>query len=975
MFNLAGIHKRLLASCSDDRTVRIWDISDCDRNVHNGGSFEISPSQTGFGRVNEASQNHVASAWGHLSRIWNVDFASVGSYNTIADVLLFSSGEDGACQSWIAELVTRPGGETGLAASLRPGASDRLHFGKNAWSMCQLNDEHGIVVFTGGADGQIISRRFDTLETAKLCPLTISVSFNDITSSLLPLKNYLLLDHQECLATTGQGHLFRLTFRDGESQWRPLHGTLLKGGMTLCSPKDCGFVLIAYQVGELYALLIGKEILLPIQCNLDHGISWMQVAGQQVASLRDSVTCVVAVLTNSVPIILWVNMKEDSIRANETALRMPATFKITACYYDQTSKTLLLGSRAGALSVYSGVDSESATSGESYCLRHVHGTESVTSITVLRHDADIETGIGMMHILTTGRDGHYAIHRFEQPSLATGAQPQMSLVHLSSSPFGPNIEGAYLTASEDCSATRQAQRADLILYGFRSTSFVVWNETQQSDILSVECGGCHRSWAFRDDPASVSSGGLKSFVWTRAGKFNWHTSNGSGHKIIQRGGHGREIKAVARSPLPYAGAGSQHEDRVLVATGAEDTNIQLFAIANFPASAVSRTPGQLQANKFLDVATLKRHTTGIQHLQFSGSGQYLFSSAGCEEFYVWKLSFDVPCISVGTISWDTMPTDEEDSDARIMGFDSRHENDGAEYEEHTLVLAYSNGKTKIVRYTASSTRNKGTFEIMQRLSYGSFCVMQALLLPPFPRAAANQMWVLSAGTNGYANLSLLDYRDMLNSSDATALPESTCRMKVHKLHQSSILAMDILSVGSKSHLVATGGDDNALALTLLSSLSPPSSDIEDRKLGKEDTDCRFRTILIPNAHAAALTALKIVCLSSGPTSWSAWIITVANDQRVKIWRVDINLQGAFVNSSEHTEDDMLFEALQVELVGQAWTGVADVSGLEIVDENARYATGAQDNGIQACDRACRILVIGVGMEVVEITSGRDEQAW
>ncbi|OCT54351.1 hypothetical protein CLCR_00764 [Cladophialophora carrionii] len=973
VFDLAGTRVRLLASCSDDRTIRIWDISDCDRDVHNEGSCELSSTETGFGHVIQTSQNHVASAWGHLSRIWDVDFASGRPYNTSPGILLFSRGEDGACQMWTAELGTSPEGETGLTASLRPGASDRLHFGKNAWSMCQLNDEHGIVVYTGGADGQIVSRRFDTSETAKLRSLTISVPFKDITKSPLPLKNYLLLDHQECLASTGQGHLFRITSKDRELQWRQLHGTPLKGGLTLCSIKECGFVLIAYQMGGLYALLNGRDTLSPIPCNFDQGISWMQVANQQVASFRDSVTCVVAVLTNKVPVILWVSMKEGSIGATETALRMPDTFKITACHYDHTSRTLLLGSRAGALAVYSGVGPESATTQESYCLRHVHGTESVTSISVLRHEADIETGIGMMHILTTGRDGHYAIHRLEHPSLATRAQPQVVMVHLSSSPLGPNIEGTYLAVSEDCSAAPRAQRKDLFLYGFRSTSFVVWNETQQSDILSVECGGSHRSWDFKDDSASLSGSDAKTFVWTRAGKFNWHTSNGSGHQIIQRGGHGREIKAVARSPLPYAGAGRQHEDRVLVATGAEDTNIQLFAIVKFPAPAVSRASGQLQVDKVLYIATLKRHTTGIQHLQFSASGHYLFSSAGCEEFYVWKLSFDVPCISVGAILWDVMPTEEEDSDARIMGFDSRLENDGAEDEEHTLVLAYSNGQTKIVRYTASSTRNTGTFETMQKLSYGSICIMQALFLPPFAGPTTNQMCVLSAGTNGYMNLSLLDCWDRSNSSDAHERSEPACRMEVHKLHQSSILAMDIMAVGSKGHLVATGGDDNALALTTMSSSSRPSLDPGDRRLGKEDGDRRFRTILIPSAHAAALTALKIVWLSSGSKSWSAWIITVANDQRVKVWRADVNLQEAFENSSEHTEDDVLFEAVQVELVGQAWTGVADVSGLEMVDENTRYATGAQGHSIQACDRACRVLVIGVGMEVVDITAGRDEK--
>ncbi|KIW72191.1 hypothetical protein PV04_00405 [Phialophora macrospora] len=972
--DLAGTHKRLLASCSDDRTVRIWDISDCDRNDHNEGYCEIISTETGFGPVNHTSKTHIASAWGHLSRIWDVEFVTTRTYNSGHSIVLLSRGEDGACQMWTAELRADPNDETGLTASLGPAASDRLHFGKNAWSMCQLNDEHGILVYTGGADGQIISRRFVTPETVNVSSLTIAVPFKDITKSLA-LKNYLLLNHQECLAITDQGHLFRLTFGDGKLQWRQLQGAPVKGGLTLCSAEESGFVLAASQRGGLYALLKGQETLLPISCNLSHGISWLKIAGQQLSSCRDPVTCVVAVLTDKTPVILWLNMKENSIWASQTALRMPETFTITACYYDQTSEILLLGSRAGALAAYSGVTPESATSQEPYCLRHVHGTESVSSISVVRPDADMGTGIEAIYILTTGRDGNYALHRLESPSLASGVQPQMFIVHLSPSPFGLNTEGAYFAASEDSISTHQLRRRDLILFGFRSTSFIVWNETQQSELLSVECGGPHRSWAFRDESASAVCNTAKSFVWTKAGKFNWHNSNGSSHGLIQRGFHGREIKAVARSPLPYVGTGKEQEDRVLVATGAEDTNIQLFAIAKSPASTISLATGQPQADvspEFQSLATLKRHTTGLQHLQFSPSGHYLFSSAGCEEFYVWQLSLHVPRISLGVVLWDVLPTEEEDSDARIMAFDLRLENAGAEPERYTLVLAYSNGKSKILRYTTSSMRSKGTFETLQQISYGSFCVMQALFLPPLSGPATNQTCVLSAGTNGYVNLSLLNCRDNLSHSGATSWPVLP-RMEVHKLHQSSILAMDVMPVGSGGRLIATGGDDNALGLTLLTSSAKPSLNHEDGKLEKEGIDHRFRTILIPSAHAAAVTALKIVCLRSTSTTWSAWIITVANDQRVKIWRTEINLQEALVDSSEHSKANVLFEALQVELVGQAWTGVADVSGIEIIDEHTQHVSGAQDNSIHATGRTCRIMVLGVGMGLMDITSEQDEQ--
>jgi WD40 repeat protein len=124
--------------------------------------------------------------------------------------------------------------------------------------------------------------------------------------------------------------------------------------------------------------------------------------------------------------------------------------------------------------------------------------------------------------------------------------------------------------------------------------------------MGIDTGGAHRSWAFR--PHSAMGGTL---VWTRASTLHVCSQKGPNHTVVHSGGHGREIKAVAVSRSSHSKAHSR-----MIATGAEDTDIKIF---------------QYVDRDLVCRRTIRKHTTGIQHLQWSEKGDYLFSSGGCEE--------------------------------------------------------------------------------------------------------------------------------------------------------------------------------------------------------------------------------------------------------------------------------------------------------------------------------------------------------
>lgn len=940
---LNGNFTRLMASCSDDRTIRVWDISDCDQSTPFLDSKSL-PVLTGFGNTGHREDLQLAATWGHASRIWDIIFDIRQTVSGQDEVFLLSRGEDASCQLW--SLKIGIDAQANQPFVLAPLMQDRHHNGKNIWSFAQIRIESSMRVYTGGADGQLVLRTVSDAETASL---HTSKSFKEITSSGRALRLYTLLTHEECLATTEYGELFLLSTKGGPNplNWSKILDSNFKMSMITCHLRRRKLVILGRQNGSLAILQLSDYQLIPLSTLLHGAISWIH-AVHQPDPAEGLPTCMIACLANRQAFILWLPETAPS-EIEAAPLTLPETFTITASCYEPVTKVLVLGSRTGALALYFDISKSSELAASSSCFRRVHGEDCITSIKILGTKYEAETGVnGTIHILTTGRDGCYAVHRINWDSATGVNQPHFSTLHLSSPLFGPNIEGSYFTSNGIGPDTKAI---DLILYGFRSTSFVVWNETQQCTLFSVDCGGSHRTWSYSDSSNRAESKEttdqgpalrevVRTFVWTQAGNFNWRTLRGSNHSFIVKGGHGREIKAIAGCSGLYQ---CKSQNLPIVATGAEDTNIQLFALS----------AGQLKRNTvFQSLSVLKGHTAGLQHLSFSPSGRYLFSSAGCEEFYVWKLTFDVPCIDVGVVLQDQMPKEDEDSDARIMSFDLKDISDespaGAHHETAYLIaIAYSNGKAKIVRYTPASKRRQGRFETLREIQYGSFCLMQVSFLSSHVRTSPGRFdsHTLAAGTNGFLNISTFNLAD----SRQVQAP-----IEVHRVHQSSILSMDTVSLAHGSWLTATGGDDNSLGLTIISrpatSLAPNAT--------------ATRSLCIPNAHAAALTALKIASVKRTAGQFNLRIISVGNDQRVKVWEAEVS--DYFLDDTK----DKLMDGFKMKKRGAAWTSVADVSAIELVEGPEEEVL--HENGHQILfTKKCRIMIVGVGMELLDVDLDSD----
>ena len=631
----AGKYRKMLATCSDDRSIRLWNINNEARSIvghdHDFPSIQLS-DVTGFGDFERSSESLLAMAWGHSSRIWTIRFLPTNCSNGTSKLHLVSTGEDASIRLWQATFNGAIDNHEPGLIQIREIASHTNHSGKNIWS----SDYHFIgskyVQYTGGADGLIAATELSTVVDVKVDRRNFraQISFDDVVhqiqvseqshevdtkSANIPLKHYAIADDGSILATTALGDLVhgRLENENGEVSWQRLDTNQSKSSLLLCSDRVTGLVFVAAAGGNLFAIEAGSGEIISSSITIAPQATIMYIAPTEDRdNFRKQKSSVLIPFAQGCSVTLIGVLMAGSIRLESTArLRLPAKFVPTSGCHHVQQGLLVLGSRSGSITIYDClVDLQPAVA----VFSNLHRADTITSMMFLGHGKVPEqTPARDLFVLTTGRDGTYAVHKLSRTSTRDRAWA-LRTVHRSSPPIGPNIEGAYLAKNP------ASKMQELMLYGFRSKDFVVWNETEQTDVLAVDCGGAHRSWAYSPLKDKISGEAVYggTFVWTKAGACNVYSKSDEDHHRIQLGGHGREIKAVAVSPLRIVGHKSGSSETSLVATGAEDTTIRLFAVEVSDSSVKS-----LAGNKKMTcLRILNKHTTGIHHLEFSPCGNF-----------------------------------------------------------------------------------------------------------------------------------------------------------------------------------------------------------------------------------------------------------------------------------------------------------------------------------------------------------------
>ncbi|GMF05572.1 unnamed protein product [Ambrosiozyma monospora] len=155
--------------------------------------------------------------------------------------------------------------------------------------------------------------------------------------------------------------------------------------------------------------------------------------------------------------------------------------------------------------------------------------------------------------------------------------------------------------------------ADLILYGFKSDYFFIWNETKQFEIVRKICGGPHRQWSLSHH---YEGSNLRyRFIFTRSSDIELVQNGKFSHPdVLAAGLHGREIRDMAV-------VDTKDPTNKLLITGSEDTTIKVSTLTK-------------DGNAKLHWSQ-RQHGSGLQSVHCVNEN-YIISSSAREELFLWK---------------------------------------------------------------------------------------------------------------------------------------------------------------------------------------------------------------------------------------------------------------------------------------------------------------------------------------------------
>jgi WD40 repeat protein len=761
----------------------------------------------------------LSTAWGHTARIWNLRF-----YNN--DEAAVSVSEDLTLRTWT---ITEN-------RELVPNQTYELHSGRHVWGL-DVNQENTFAA-TSGNDGRVRvidinpkkveeeSVNFSLEMIAQSSGAEYQITKKEIIKGLWKLKAGLVL-------VTSEGGIFILK----NSKWELL----------LKNSNFGNFVLVnGYFEQNVATFTNSKGDTLLLKFNRDGEVIKQNTINSEVSKVinalsttEDEKLYLMVESPNSNDSIIVYQLDAGLEIVSTTLIEKRPTFVITA--FEIHSDILFIGYRLSSLGVY-----RLSTSEELQFIKKLSISDTITSINKVN-----QKGNDLL-LTITNRDGYYVYFKFNSES------NELVFIHTNNTRKG-FLEGSFEINNE------------LIVYGFKSSYFYIYNESKQYEIAYENCGGAHRLWKL------FRNGDGFEFFYIRDGILSIRSIPvPKVPDLLTEGTHGREIRDISIRET------RDSKDRTLYVTGAEDTTLKI--------SSADLATGDIRNHW-----TIRKHTSGLQKVKFL-SDELIASSSAREEFFIWKIceEFQYPLISlIGSLNPSSDNPDlriSDNPDLRIMDFDHQFIYKAEEAAGVLLSLVYSDSSIKLFYFDLETKE----FSPVVSGYYKTCCLWDVKLF-----LQDDQVLLLTGATDGFLTLwniseeipfklvdSKLQFVEGFNHSKLSS-PQSNI-----SVHQNGIKSFEVISEKEK-FLVATGSDDNGLAVSAF-------------KLSSDNT---YVPEILTHEPSAASSTITSVSYLDGYR-----LLVGSVDQIVRLWS---------------------FKTGDLELIDSHYTTVADTGSSDVVKHDGK----------------------------------------
>ncbi|XP_059908270.1 WD repeat-containing protein 6 [Gadus macrocephalus] len=459
-----------------------------------------------------------------------------------------------------------------------------------------------------------------------------------------------------------------------------------------------------------------------------------------------------------------------------------------------------------------------------------------------------------------------------------------------------------------------------VVAGFQAVNFVVWDPVRQERLLTVPCGGGHRSWILWP-PCKSLWPGYGALVFIKHGAVvatqpprETSTSAGVAGKTgacgLREGVHGKGIGCVCRlgrvggtgdGSQTTRGMGSDEGHWEVLVTGGEDTSLTVLAVQ--PSSGTVQVLSVITDHisnirtlvAVLDPAGARPGKHSLSALLVSAGGR---AQMQCYRLLIgWDEKRREPYCQVIQVAshrldelWEKRrnrhKTVKADPETRYMSI-AVVNSDAA---TAVVALACSDGAIRLF----SISEVKGQFDLLWESFYHHRCVLSVAPCCLVDATGNRYRLLLSAATDG--RIALWDFTPTsllagnLNSkSDTSSRPGPCLTFPAHQSGVNSLAVWQERTEDGCLVTVASGGDDGQLTLSVVQVRYPEVQTDGGRVLSQEHHHHHHQLLLSPAnltllsqsrvslAHSAPVTALSLLC--------PGFLVSTSPDQRVRLWRV------------------------------------------------------------------------------------------